>query len=59
MAPSKKWSFTPKIFFPPFSPKMLFFSKKLSDEKNIQTSFPIKKVIFIFVAGRPLPAKGT
>ncbi len=36
---------------------MLFFSEKLLNEKIFKTSFPIKKVISIFVAGRPLSFK--
>ncbi len=44
-------------FFYPFSPKMLLFSKKLLNEKIFKTSFPIKKIIFIFIAGRVLPFK--
>ncbi len=47
---------TPK-FFPLFSPKTLLFLEKLLNEKIFKTSFPIKKVIFIFVAGCPLPFK--
>ncbi len=47
----------PQKFFPPFSPKMLLFLKKLLDEKIFKTSFSIKKVIFIFVARCPLPFK--
>ncbi len=57
MTPSpKKWSYFPKNFFP-FSPKMLLFLKKLFHEKIFKTLFPIKKVIFIFVARCPLPFK--
>ncbi len=47
----------PPKFFSPFSPKILLFSKKLLNEKLIKTKFPIKKVIFIFVARRFLPSK--
>ncbi len=50
--PPKKWS-SPLKFFPPFSTKMLLFSKKLLDEKLFETSFSIKKVILIFVARYP------
>ncbi len=49
----------PKIFFRHFFRKLLFSSKKLLDEKIFKTSFPIKKVIFIFVARCPLLSKGT
>ncbi len=49
MTPSpKKWSHSPN-FFHQFSSKKLLFSKKLLNEKILNTSFPIKKVIFIFV----------
>ncbi len=40
---------TPPEFFS-FSPKMLLFLKKLFDEKLFKTAFPIKRIIFIFVA---------
>ncbi len=46
-----------KVFFPNFPLKMLFFSKKLLDEKIFETSFLIKTIIFIFVTKRPLPFK--
>ncbi len=48
---------SPKNFFLWFSPKMLLFSKKLLNGKIFKTSFPIKKVIFIFAAWRPVPFK--
>ncbi len=38
---------------------MLLFSKKLLDEKIFKTSFPIKKIIFIFVARHLFPSKET
>ncbi len=44
-----------KIFFTPFSPRKLLFSKKLLNKKIFKTSFTIRKVIFIFVA-RPPPS---
>ncbi len=47
---------SPKIFFSIFN-KNVVFSEKLLNEKIFQTSFPIKKIIFIFVAERPLPFK--
>ncbi len=37
--------------------EQLLFSKKLLNEKIFETSFPIKKVIFIFVVRRLLPFK--
>ncbi len=44
----KKWSLPPK-FFPPFSPKMLLFSKKLFNEKIFKISVPIlKKRLYSF-----------
>ncbi len=52
-----KNGYVPQKFFSPFSPKMLLFSKKLLNEKIFKTSFPIKKVIFIFVSRRPIPFK--
>ncbi len=56
MTPSpKKCSCAPK-FFSLFSPKMLLFSNKFLSEKIFKTSFPIKKVIFIFIAERSLPS---
>ncbi len=36
---------------------MFLFSEKLLNEKIFKTSFPIKKAVFIFVAGRLLPFK--
>ncbi len=48
---------SPKFLFLPFSRKMLLSSKKLLDEKIFKTSFPIKKVIFIFVARPSLSFK--
>ncbi len=39
---------TPKNFFSPFTPKML-------NEKIFNNLFPIKKIVFIFVARRTLP----
>ncbi len=48
---------TPQTIFSPFSPKMLLSSKKLLNEKIFKPPFPIKKVIFIFVARRVLPFK--
>ncbi len=57
MTPSpKKLSCPPKIFLL-FFQKMLFSSKKLLDEKIFQTTFPMKKVIFIFITRRPLSFK--
>ncbi len=56
MTPSKKLSFPLKIFSP-FSPKILLFSRKLLNKKIFNTSFPIKKIIFIFVATRLFPLK--
>ncbi len=57
MTPSpKKWSCALKIFSPVFSKKLLFF-EKIVKWKNIQNLISHKKVIFIFVAGRPLPFK--
>ncbi len=47
-----------KCFFPIFSENVAFF-KKLLNEKILKTSFPIKKVMFIFVAGAPFPSKET
>ncbi len=44
----------PKKFFFHFLQKYCFLQKKLLDEKIFKTSFPIKKVVFIFVAKRPL-----
>ncbi len=52
MAPSLKNGRLPKIFFPIFS-KNVGFLKKLLDDKIFKTSFPIKKVILIFVARCP------
>ncbi len=55
MVPSpKKWSCTLKNFFTHFLRKCGFFQKKLLNIKMFNTSFPIKKVIFIFVARRSL-----
>ncbi len=48
---------TLKFFFSIFSRRMLLSSKKLWYEKIFETSFPIKKVIFIFVVRRPLRFK--
>ncbi len=48
---------SPKHLFPHFLQKYCFFRKKLLEEEILKTSFPIKKVIFIFVARRPLPFK--
>ncbi len=57
MTPSpKKWSCPPKIFSP-LSPKILFFSKKLLSDKIFETSFLIKRFIFILVARRLLSFK--
>ncbi len=56
MTPSKKWSCSPKIFSP-LSPKILLFSKKFLNDKIFETSFPIKKFIFILVARRLLSFK--
>ncbi len=49
----------PKIFFSEFSWKIPLSSKKRLDEKIFKISFPIKKVIFIFIARCPFPSKGT
>ncbi len=56
MTPSNKLSCPPKIF-PPLSLKILLFSKKLLNDKIFETSFLIKKVIFILVARRLLSFK--
>ncbi len=48
---------SPQNFCPPFPPKILLFSKKLLNENILKTLFPIKKVIFIFVAKSFLPFK--
>ncbi len=48
-----------KYFFPYFLQNCSFFRKKLLDEKIFKTSFPIKKVIFIFVDGHSFPSKET
>ncbi len=52
----KKGSCFPNIFFPIFF-KNVAFSKKLVGEKIFKISFPIEKVIFIFVARNSLPFK--
>ncbi len=52
----KKCSCSTKMFFHIFSENVAF-SKKLLDKKIFDTSFPIKKVIFIFIASLPLPYK--
>ncbi len=47
MTPSpEKWSCPPKMFSQ-LSPKRLLFSKKLLNDKIFETSFPLKKFIFI------------
>ncbi len=43
--------------FFPLSPKILLFSKKLLNDKIFETSFPIKKFIFILVSRRLLSFK--
>ncbi len=48
---------SPEIFFPPFSQKMLLFSKKLLDEKYSKPHSPLKKVILIFITKRTLRFK--
>ncbi len=41
--------------FSPLSPKILLFSKKLLNDKILETSFPIKKFIFILVRRQTPP----
>ncbi len=53
----KNCQMRPQNNFSRFSLKIQLFSKKLLNEKILKTSFPIKKVIFIFVARRLLPFK--
>ncbi len=50
--------FPPK-FFPHFLQKCGFFRKKLLNEKIFETSFPTKKVTFIFIVRHPFPSRGT
>ncbi len=54
-SPKKKMVMYPKIVFPHFLRKCCSLRKKLLDEKIFESSFPIKKVIFIFVVKCPLP----
>ncbi len=57
MNPSpKKWLCSPKLFFAIFSENITFY-KKIVRWKNIQNLISHKKIIFIFVARRPLPFK--
>ncbi len=46
-----------KFFFSLFSQRMILSSKKLLYEEQFETSFLLKKVIFIFVIRCPLPFK--
>ncbi len=57
MTPSPKNGHVRPTFFSAFSPKILFFSKKLLYEKIFRTSFPIKHGTFIFVVRRLLSFK--
>ncbi len=43
--------------FSPLPPKIMLFSKKLLNDKIFETSFPIKKFIFILVARRLISFK--
>ncbi len=55
----KKMAMSPKTLFSRFSQKMSFSSKKLLNEKIFETSFHLKKVVFILVARHPFLLKGT
>ncbi len=59
MTPSpQKWSRPPNIFSPIFSKNVSFFEKIVKEMKKYSKPyFPVKKVIFIFLARRPLPFK--